>query len=104
MTAFQKPEWLIRPDTELRQYAYFTNKIGGKYLKSRNIYIVVPTEVFFFVDSVVPFKNNLKKVGGLFYLDYTSVGRYFFGIATADSSQYIDLWHYTQSNLPPIFE
>ena len=112
---FCKPQWQIRKATEKKSYPLpVSNVLVIDYQsgKQKQVNIEVPSQVYKYLSDT--FKNQVMPELVSFYLDEVAdIGeleyrnkfkRWYlgieYGIPGADKSEYLDLWYYTQSNLP----
>lgn len=90
MSFFEKEEWKIVADNEVKKYVNISNLVTV-YLDddTYKVPVVVPVQLFKFMKEVL---KMLPKETGFLYLDRIQT-RYNFGIQTG--TQYSDLWVYS---------
>ncbi len=101
ITAFPEPQWRWVGAEKKENYGFLSNEVTINYLqKQKKVLVTVPTEIFLFLQQMLPTKYKDIKVGKL-YLDQLDNQYWVFGINY--DKEYIDLWVYANSGLPAVF-
>ncbi len=100
VTIYPSPQWSWAADDTPRDYGFVQNVVRTDNPKVEG-YVRIPTEFFQALEDIYPLRVRveLRNPKLAFYLDCVE-GKYVFGIASADSQYFRDLWEYTTATLP----